>query len=177
MFNLKLTSPQRRRAQNRASQRAFRERKEKHVKGLETQLELLNEKHQDLLCSYNKQSDCIVKLNREIAKLMTDLKALKTSKGDGEETLRHVCKGKATAAQEQRNSDAYDNGAASAPDKFDAFGFAGQSLAMFDDYDLGLDAPGIGAGKEGPCASGATGSSAAGRARHLPDFEDLLGMQ
>src|SRR5258708_33057856 len=48
-----LTSHQRRRAQNRASQRAFRERKEKHVKGLEHQLEDLHEKHQDLLQSFN----------------------------------------------------------------------------------------------------------------------------
>ncbi|EXJ78738.1 hypothetical protein A1O1_09140 [Capronia coronata CBS 617.96] len=67
----------RRRAQNRASQRAFRERKERHVKGLEYQLETLNEKHQDLLESYTKQSDIATKLNQHVAQLQTEIKALK----------------------------------------------------------------------------------------------------
>jgi AP-1-like transcription factor len=73
-----LTSTQRRRAQNRASQRAFRERKEKHVKGLEHQLEDLHEKHQDLLQSYTRQADEVTKLNDRIAELNAELQALQT---------------------------------------------------------------------------------------------------
>ena len=73
-----LTFVQRRRAQNRASQRAFRERKEKHVKGLEHQLEDLHEKHQDLLQSYSRQADEMSRLNHKIAALHTELNALRT---------------------------------------------------------------------------------------------------
>jgi len=68
----------RRRAQNRASQRAFRERKEKHVKGLEHQLEDLHEKHQDLLQSYTRQADEVGKLNNRIAELTAELNALRS---------------------------------------------------------------------------------------------------
>ncbi|KIW99768.1 uncharacterized protein Z518_10696 [Rhinocladiella mackenziei CBS 650.93] len=68
----------RRRAQNRASQRAFRERKEKHVKGLEHQLEDLHEKHQDLLQSYTRQADEVTKLNNRIAELTAELTALRS---------------------------------------------------------------------------------------------------
>lgn len=71
-----LTISQRRRAQNRASQRAFRERKEKHVKGLEHQLEELHEKHQDLLQSYSKQVDEVSRLNARIAHLSAELSAM-----------------------------------------------------------------------------------------------------
>ncbi|RVX67539.1 hypothetical protein B0A52_08892 [Exophiala mesophila] len=68
----------RRRAQNRASQRAFRERKEKHVKGLEHQLEDLHEKHQDLLQSYTRQADEVTKLNNRIAELTSELGTLRS---------------------------------------------------------------------------------------------------
>ncbi|KIW60985.1 hypothetical protein PV05_01157 [Exophiala xenobiotica] len=68
----------RRRAQNRASQRAFRERKEKHVKGLEVQLEDLHEKHQDLLQSYTRQADEVTRLNNRIAELNTELNTLRS---------------------------------------------------------------------------------------------------
>ncbi|ETI20648.1 hypothetical protein G647_06990 [Cladophialophora carrionii CBS 160.54] len=68
----------RRRAQNRASQRAFRERKEKHVKGLERQLEDLHEKHQDLLQSYTRQADEVSKLNGRISELTAELNALRS---------------------------------------------------------------------------------------------------
>lgn len=73
-----LTIQKRRRAQNRASQRAFRERKEKHVKGLERQLEDLHEKHQDLLQSYTRQADEVTKLNSRISELSSELNALRT---------------------------------------------------------------------------------------------------
>jgi predicted nuclease with TOPRIM domain len=68
----------RRRAQNRASQRAFRERKEKHVKGLERQLEDLHEKHQDLLQSYTRQADEVTRLNNRIADLNGELNSLRS---------------------------------------------------------------------------------------------------
>ncbi|EXJ92082.1 hypothetical protein A1O3_00632 [Capronia epimyces CBS 606.96] len=68
----------RRRAQNRASQRAFRERKEKHVKGLELQLEDIHEKHQDLLQTYTRQSDEVAKLNNRIAELTTEINSLRS---------------------------------------------------------------------------------------------------
>ncbi|RAL64088.1 hypothetical protein DID88_003276 [Monilinia fructigena] len=42
----------RRRAQNRASQRAFRDRKEKHMRELEQRLEELESRHSDLVRSY-----------------------------------------------------------------------------------------------------------------------------
>ncbi|KAM5455146.1 hypothetical protein MaudCBS49596_001786 [Microsporum audouinii] len=60
----------RRRAQNRASQRAFRERKEKHVKGLESQLQALHEQHQSLLQSYNSQANEIESLRKRVQELM-----------------------------------------------------------------------------------------------------------
>jgi hypothetical protein len=50
-----LISAQRRRAQNRASQRAFRERKERHVKNLEQQLEDLHQQYEELLQAYDQQ--------------------------------------------------------------------------------------------------------------------------
>jgi AP-1-like factor len=72
----------RRRAQNRASQRAFRERKEKHVKGLEHQLEDLHEKHQDLLQSYSRQADEVSRLNARISQLTAELGSLRTGHSD-----------------------------------------------------------------------------------------------
>jgi AP-1-like transcription factor len=74
-----LTRPQRRRAQNRASQRAFRERKERHVKGLEHQLEDLHEKHQELLQSYSRKADEVTKLNARIQELNSEIDSLRTS--------------------------------------------------------------------------------------------------
>ncbi|EEP79716.1 predicted protein [Uncinocarpus reesii 1704] len=69
----------RRRAQNRASQRAFRERKEKHVKALEDQLQCLHEQHQALLYSYTRQSEEVGRLKDVIKELMSELELLKTA--------------------------------------------------------------------------------------------------
>ncbi|KKY21916.1 hypothetical protein UCRPC4_g03419 [Phaeomoniella chlamydospora] len=74
------TTRLRRRAQNRASQRAFRERKEKHVKALEQQLSKLHEKHHDLLESYTRQADEIAKLNR-IQELNSELDPVRSPNG------------------------------------------------------------------------------------------------
>ena len=70
---MKLILYQRRRAQNRASQRAFRERMEKYANNLGHQVEELHEKHQSLLQSYDKQADQVSQLNSYIAELSTEL--------------------------------------------------------------------------------------------------------
>lgn len=70
---------QRRRAQNRASQRAFRERKEKHVKLLEDQLQLLHDQHHSLLHSYSQQTMKVSELNEQIEKLTSELNFLRSS--------------------------------------------------------------------------------------------------
>ncbi|KAI9754937.1 MAG: ATP-dependent DNA/RNA helicase [Chaenotheca gracillima] len=59
----------RRRAQNRASQRAFRDRKEKHVKDLETRLRELEEKNQTLEQSYSDLAAEHSRLQREMERM------------------------------------------------------------------------------------------------------------
>lgn len=73
-------SLQRRRAQNRASQRAFRERKEKHVQHLEEQLEDLETKHRTLAKSYTDLDSTHDKLKREVKQLRGELASLKSSR-------------------------------------------------------------------------------------------------
>lgn len=69
LSNARTNPVQRRRAQNRASQRLFRERKLNYVKGIEAQLENLNEKYQDLLVSFKTQANDNMVLRSKIAKL------------------------------------------------------------------------------------------------------------
>ena len=57
---------QRRRAQNRASQRAFRERKEKHAQDLQRQLDELETRHKALQGSYNELGSTNKKLADEL---------------------------------------------------------------------------------------------------------------
>ena len=71
VFNLESGSTQadagqRRRAQNRASQRAFRERKEKHAQDLQKQLDELAEKHSELQVSYDRLSRQNEELQKEL---------------------------------------------------------------------------------------------------------------
>ena len=61
-----LVPAQRRRAQNRASQRAFRERKERHVKNLEEQLEELHQQYEELRRVYEQQKEDISNLKEEL---------------------------------------------------------------------------------------------------------------
>ncbi|KIW27603.1 hypothetical protein, variant [Cladophialophora immunda] len=161
-------SKMRRRAQNRASQRAFRERKEKHVKGLEYQLETLNEKHQDLLCSYNKQSDSIVRLNRKIAQLQADLEALRFPASMAEPPTSHPHPQHQHQHHHHRHK--WNNGGPKAmPDKFDAFpNAASLGPVLYDGYELGPD---------GTIVNAVESHNAAVKTkRRLPDFEDLLRM-
>ncbi|KAL8932362.1 MAG: hypothetical protein Q9211_006360 [Gyalolechia sp. 1 TL-2023] len=72
----------RRRAQNRASQRAFRERKEKHVQHLEHELESLEAKHSELEKSHSNLDEANHRLRQEVETLRSEIKTLKTF-GDG----------------------------------------------------------------------------------------------
>lgn len=63
---------QRRRAQNRAAQRAFCERKEKHVRGLEAQSTVLNDKYSKLEVSHSKLNAAYEKLRKTIELLTKD---------------------------------------------------------------------------------------------------------
>ena len=74
----------RRRAQNRASQRAFRERKEKHVQQLEAQLADLEAKHRKLERSYSEVVGLKAKhtaLKEEAERMREELRTLKTHGG------------------------------------------------------------------------------------------------
>lgn len=70
---------QRRRAQNRASQRAFRERKEKHVQNLEHQLQELETKHRELSQSYSDLDSNHRELKAEADVLRHELNSLRRS--------------------------------------------------------------------------------------------------
>lgn len=137
----------RRRAQNRASQRAFRERKEKHVKGLETQLEALNERHQDLLVSYTKQADNIARLSGHLAQLQSQIKTCKISHG-------------------QKPQQPNGNGQALLAATFDAFVFPGTPGVMLYDGD-GVNF------EESECDDQI---AKPGPDDNLPLFEDLLSL-
>lgn len=69
----------RRRAQNRASQRAFRERKEKHVQHLEHELELLDATHQHLAKSYSELDSRHAEAQNELMQLRSQLALLRST--------------------------------------------------------------------------------------------------
>lgn len=62
----------RRRAQNRAAQRAFRERKEKHARDLEQALAALTEKHRSLETNHAELSAAYEKLKKAIELFTSD---------------------------------------------------------------------------------------------------------
>ncbi|KAH3952187.1 hypothetical protein HBI56_166980 [Parastagonospora nodorum] len=62
----------RRRAQNRAAQRAFRERKEKHARDLEEQLSLLTDRYNKLEVSHSELNSAYEKLRKTIELLTQD---------------------------------------------------------------------------------------------------------
>ncbi|KAI4616328.1 uncharacterized protein J4E88_005561 [Alternaria novae-zelandiae] len=66
------TTSGRRRAQNRAAQRAFRERKEKHARDLEAQLAVLNERYTKLEVSHTELNAAYEKLRKTIELLTQD---------------------------------------------------------------------------------------------------------
>ncbi|KAH7120819.1 hypothetical protein B0J11DRAFT_532654 [Dendryphion nanum] len=66
------TTSGRRRAQNRAAQRAFRERKEKHARDLETQLTALTDRYNKLEVSHTELNAAYEKLRKTIELLTQD---------------------------------------------------------------------------------------------------------
>jgi len=71
----------RRRAQNRASQRAFRDRKEKHVKELEHKLQDLEEKHNNLSESHEQLQQEYDTARKQLARLTQENESLRGPKG------------------------------------------------------------------------------------------------
>lgn len=74
----RLTS-QKRRAQNRASQRAFRERKKQHVQELEHKLQKLLMRHEEIINLYTKQSMEIARLDQKLDHLALELLMCQTN--------------------------------------------------------------------------------------------------
>ncbi|KAI8938364.1 hypothetical protein NX059_004259 [Plenodomus lindquistii] len=66
------TTSGRRRAQNRAAQRAFRERKEKYARDLEDQLSVLSDKYTKLEISHSELNSAYEKLRKTIELLTQD---------------------------------------------------------------------------------------------------------
>lgn len=69
---------ERRRSQNRASQRAYRDRKDKQLKALEVQIAQWQTKHQGLCSSYTKQTSEVRKLKEQIEELTSKIIAAQT---------------------------------------------------------------------------------------------------
>jgi chromosome segregation ATPase len=74
----RLTS-QKRRAQNRESQRAFRERKKQHVQALENKLQKLLMRHEEIINLYTKQSMEIARLDQKLDHLALELLMCQTN--------------------------------------------------------------------------------------------------
>ena len=76
-----LTTCQRRREQNRQSQRAYRDRKEKHQRDLEGQVSDWKQKHEKLVRSCSVQTAEICQLKAQVAELNAQLQAIQESFG------------------------------------------------------------------------------------------------
>lgn len=72
---------QRRRAQNRASQRAFRERKRGHTEDLQQQLDKLNESHQILQKTYQQNVDELCNMKAYVDELNFEITMLQMEPG------------------------------------------------------------------------------------------------
>ena len=79
------SAQEKRRAQNRSAQRAFRVRKLQKVKTLEQNLTNLLSKHNDLLSSYEKQEDELSELRKRITNLQNELAQSRISYGRDQE--------------------------------------------------------------------------------------------
>ncbi|OAL33404.1 hypothetical protein AYO20_07260 [Fonsecaea nubica] len=69
---------ERRREQNRSSQRAYRERKERHQKELEEQITQWQQKHQMLSRSYSQQTEEVARLKAQIEQLNSEITQLQS---------------------------------------------------------------------------------------------------
>lgn len=72
---------QRRMAQNRASQRAFRERKRSHFEEIEAKLHNLHKMHDDLQKTYKRQAEQVFNLMTYIGELKLEITTMQTSPG------------------------------------------------------------------------------------------------
>ena len=139
---------QRRRAQNRASQRAFRERKDRHLRNLKATLENLGDKHRNLLDSYSQQSESVMKLKVRIAELQSQIAAFSIPPG-----------------REQNNFHCpSQNGCAPDFHQFDAFSFTSKPQSLHNNimwHDQRLFPSGI-------------STLTMPAYQNLPEFEDLL---
>ncbi|KIW13087.1 hypothetical protein PV08_08274 [Exophiala spinifera] len=70
---------ERRREQNRSSQRAYRERKERHQKELEEQISQWQQKHQILSRSYSQQTEEVARLKAQIEQLNVEISNLQVA--------------------------------------------------------------------------------------------------
>jgi signal transduction protein with GAF and PtsI domain len=70
---------QRRRAQNRVSQQAFRERKEAYILGMKKQLGTLTVKHAELTSYYMQQCQIIEQLHTRMAEINAELNTLRSA--------------------------------------------------------------------------------------------------
>lgn len=82
-----LQKQDRRRAQNRAAQRAYRERKEQLRQELEIQVTMWQRKHQALRESYVDQAEEVQKLKKHIDKLQAQLIAAQDARLPDNTTL------------------------------------------------------------------------------------------
>lgn len=73
-----LTPAQRRREQNRQSQRAYRDRKEKHQRALEDQIAIWKQKHGELVKCYADQTEEVTKLKARIEDLISQVMSLRS---------------------------------------------------------------------------------------------------
>jgi AP-1-like transcription factor len=69
----------RRRAQNRASQRAFRERKKHHAESLQQQVREMQKTHNELLRSYSQKEEEVLELHDKIHDLEHKIRLLNAS--------------------------------------------------------------------------------------------------
>ncbi|MCJ1374517.1 hypothetical protein MMC20_005749 [Loxospora ochrophaea] len=76
------TMHMRRREQNRASQRAFRERKEKHTQELQQQLDEMKKKYQKLMKSYDDLGTVNAKMRAEMDELREKAKVSQSYEDD-----------------------------------------------------------------------------------------------
>jgi len=77
-----LTFGQRRREQNRQSQRAYRDRKEKHQHDLEGQINIWKRKHAELVKSYADQTEEVSQLKAQIEDLNAQVSLLQSGASD-----------------------------------------------------------------------------------------------
>lgn len=102
-------APQRRRAQNRASQRAFRDRKEKHVQHLETELSNLESKFRELQDSHATLGETNEALKAEVDKLRAEIRTMRVlSVGASSPSSPSLSSSSATSPHGENDFDRFD---------------------------------------------------------------------